>query len=209
MKVNEIFLSIQGESLSVGLPTVFVRFTRCNLRCSYCDTKYAYEEGEDMSVDDILNKIKEFGYKRVCLTGGEPLLQKDIQVLIDKLSDYEVSIETNGSIDLKDVVIGENHRFVMDIKLKSSGCYEKMNFNNFEYLNKNDEIKFVISNRTDYEMAKKVINKYYKMGNILMSPVFETIEYKSLVEWILEDKLNVRFQLQIHKIIWDKNKRGV
>ena len=209
MKVNEIFLSIQGESLSVGLPTVFVRFTRCNLRCSYCDTKYAYEEGEDMSVDDILNKIKEFGYKRVCLTGAEPLLQKDIQVLIDKLSDYEVSIETNGSIDLKDVVIGENHRFVMDIKLKSSGCYEKMNFNNFEYLNKNDEIKFVISNRTDYEMAKKVINKYYKMGNILMSPVFETIEYKSLVEWILEDKLNVRFQLQIHKIIWDKNKRGV
>ena len=209
MKVNEIFLSIQGESLSVGLPTVFVRFTRCNLRCSYCDTKYAYEEGEDMSVDDILNKIKEFGYKRVCLTGGEPLLQKDIQVLIDKLSDYEVSIETNGSIDLKDVVIGENHRFVMDIKLKSSGCYEKMDFNNFEYLNKNDEIKFVISNRTDYEMAKKVINKYYKMGNILMSPVFETIEYKSLVEWILEDKLNVRFQLQIHKIIWDKNKRGV
>ena len=209
MKVNEIFLSIQGESLSVGLPTVFVRFTRCNLRCSYCDTKYAYEEGEDMSVDDILNKIKEFGYKRVCLTGGEPLLPKDIQVLIDKLSDYEVSIETNGSIDLKDVVIGENHRFVMDIKLKSSGCYEKMNFNNFEYLNKNDEIKFVISNRTDYEMAKKVINKYYKMGNILMSPVFETIEYKSLVEWILEDKLNVRFQLQIHKIIWDKHKRGV
>ena len=209
MKVNEIFLSIQGESLSVGLPTVFVRFTRCNLRCSYCDTKYAYEEGEDMSVDEILNNIKEFGYKRVCLTGGEPLLQKDIQVLIDKLSDYEVSIETNGSIDLKDVVIGENHRFVMDIKLKSSGCYEKMNFNNFEYLNKNDEIKFVISNRTDYEMAKKVINKYYKMGNILMSPVFETIEYKSLVEWILEDKLNVRFQLQIHKIIWDKNKRGV
>ncbi len=209
MKVNEIFLSIQGESLSVGLPTVFVRFTRCNLRCSYCDTKYAYEDGEDMSVDDILNKIKEFGYKRVCLTGGEPLLQKDIQVLIDKLSDYEVSIETNGSIDLKDVVIGENHRFVMDIKLKSSGCYEKMNFNNFEYLNKNDEIKFVISNRTDYEMAKKVINKYYKMGNILMSPVFETIEYKSLVEWILEDRLNVRFQLQIHKIIWDKNKRGV
>ena len=209
MKVNEIFLSIQGESLSVGLPTVFVRFTRCNLRCSYCDTKYAYEAGEEMSVDDILNKLKEFGYNRVCLTGGEPLLQKDIQVLIDKLSDYEVSIETNGSIDLKDVVIGENHRFVMDIKLKSSGCYEKMNFNNFEYLNKNDEIKFVISNRTDYEMAKKVINKYYKMGNILMSPVFETIEYKSLVEWILEDKLNVRFQLQIHKIIWDKNKRGV
>lgn len=209
MKLNEIFLSIQGESSSVGLPTVFVRFTGCNLRCSYCDTKYAYTDGEDVSVYDVLDKIKQFGCKRICLTGGEPLIQKDIQVLIDKLGDYEVSIETNGSIDLKNIVLGKNHRFVMDIKLKTSGCYEKMNFSNFKYLNEKDEIKFVIGNREDYDMAKEVINRYYKVGNIIMSPVFDGLKYSDLVEWILSDKLNVRFQLQIHKIIWDKNKRGV
>lgn len=209
MKVNEIFLSIQGESSSVGLPTVFVRFTGCNLRCIYCDTKYAYSKGFDLSVCDILKEIKKFGYKRVCLTGGEPLLQKDIQILIDKLWDYEVSIETNGSIDLKNIVLGKNHRFVMDIKLESSGCYEKMNFDNFNYLRENDEIKFVISNRNDYDKAKQVINKYYKLGNILLSPVFDSIKYSNLVEWMLEDRLNARFQLQVHKIIWDKNKRGV
>ena len=209
MKVNEIFLSIQGESSSVGLPTVFVRFTGCNLRCSYCDTKYAYHDGDDMSVCDILKKIEEFGYKRVCLTGGEPLLQKDIQILINELYDYEVSIETNGSIDLKDIVLGKNHRFVMDIKLESSDCYDKMKFSNFDYLSENDEIKFVVSDRKDYDIAKEVINKYYKLGKILISPVFGDIEYSNLVEWMLEDGLEARFQLQIHKIIWDKNKRGV
>ena len=209
MIVNEIFLSIQGESSSVGLPTIFVRFTGCNLRCSYCDTRYAYVDGEEMSVYDILDKIKSFGYKRVCLTGGEPLIQKDIQLLIEKLADYEVSIETNGSVDLKDVVLCEKHRFVMDIKLKGSGFYDRMNFDNFKYLNERDEIKFVISNREDYDLAKEVIIRYYKLGNIIMSPVFGKLEYHNLVEWILEDRLDVRFQIQIHKIIWDKDKRGV
>lgn len=209
MKVNEIFLSIQGESSSVGLPTVFVRFTGCNLRCSYCDTKYAYHHGINMPVCDVLKKIKEFGLKRVCLTGGEPLLQENIQDLINELCDYEVSIETNGSIELKNIMLGEKHRFVMDIKLESSGCYEKMNFSNFDALREKDEIKFVVSNREDYNKAKEVIRKYHKLGNILISPAFSKIEYSDLVKWMLEDKLNARFQLQIHKIIWDKNKRGV
>lgn len=209
MKVNEIFLSIQGESSSIGKPTIFVRFTGCNLRCSYCDTKYAYSEGIDMSIPKIMEKIKSFSYKRICLTGGEPLLQDDIQELIDNLKDYEVSIETNGSIDLSKFRIYENHRFVMDIKLQASECFEKMNLGNFNYLMPKDEIKFVISNRQDYNQAKDIIAKYYKQGNMIMSPVFNEIEYKDIVEWILEDKLDVRFQLQIHKIIWDKNKRGV
>lgn len=209
MKVNEIFLSIQGESSSIGLPTIFVRFTGCNLRCSYCDTKYAYHDGHDMTIEQILNKIESFGCKRICLTGGEPLLQKDIQSLIDRLSDYEVSIETNGSVDLSKFKLCNNHRFVMDIKLQTSGCYDNMNLENFNYLTNNDEIKFVIANRADYEKACDVIKKYHKLGNLIMSPVFDAVCYSDLVEWILQDKLNVRFQLQIHKIIWDKNKRGV
>lgn len=209
MKVNEIFLSIQGESSSIGKPTIFVRFTGCNLRCSYCDTKYAYSEGIEMTIPEIMAKIDSFGYKRVCLTGGEPLLQKGVQELLDNLKDYEVSIETNGSIDLSKFILSNNQRFVMDIKLKASECFEKMNLDNIKYLTDKDEIKFVVSNREDYELAKDVIAKYHKKGDIIISPVFDEIEYKDLVEWILEDKLNARFQLQIHKIIWDKNKRGV
>ena len=209
MKINEIFLSIQGESSSVGLPTIFVRFTGCNLRCSYCDTTYAYNDGLNMSLDDIMNKIDALGYKRVCLTGGEPLLQEDIQSLIDRLNGYDVSIETNGSVPLHKFHLHPGQRFVMDVKLISSGCYDSMKFDNFDHLSDNDEIKFVVCDRTDYELAKEVIQRYHKQGQILISPVFDTIDYVTLVEWILRDKLNVRFQLQIHKIVWDKNKRGV
>ena len=209
MKVNEIFLSIQGESKSIGLPTVFVRFTGCNLRCSYCDTKYAYDEGYDMSCDDIVARVEELGCKRVCLTGGEPLLQKDIQCLMDRLCDYEVSIETNGSIDISKFKLGNMHRFVMDVKLDSSECYNKMILSNFEYLKDSDEIKFVVGSRLDYERAKEVINTYHRRGQLIISPVFGKIDYAKIVEWILQDKLDARFQLQIHKIIWDKDKRGV
>ena len=209
MKINEIFLSIQGESLSVGLPTVFVRFTGCNLRCSYCDTTYAYHDGYDMSLDDIISVIDTMGYKRVCLTGGEPLLQPDIQNLIDRLNGYDVSIETNGSVALQQFHLHPGQRFVMDIKLISSGCYNSMKLDNFNHLSDNDEIKFVVCDRTDYELAKEIIHKYYKQGKILISPVFDTIDYATVVEWMLTDRLNARFQLQIHKIIWDKNRRGV
>lgn len=209
MRVNEIFLSIQGESSLVGLPTIFVRFAGCNLRCSYCDTTYAYHEGIDMSLDDIVNAIDGFGYKRVCLTGGEPLLQENIQDLLDRLKMYDVSIETNGSVALDKFHLHPKQLFVMDVKLASSGCYNNMKLSNFDHLSERDEIKFVVCDRRDYELAKDVIKKYHKCGKILISPVFDKIDYATIVEWILKDKLDVRFQLQIHKIIWDKNKRGV
>ncbi len=207
--VNEIFLSIQGESLSAGFPTIFVRFTGCNLRCSYCDTRYAYNTGVKMSPESIFNDVQKHYYKRVCLTGGEPLLQKDLPELLKLLLDYEVSIETNGSIDISDIKLIDNHHFVMDMKVPSSEVSEKMLFKNFNFLRDFDEIKFVIGSRSDYEWAREVIKDYYKKGIITFSPIFGSVEYRNIVDWILEDKLDVRFQLQLHKIIWDPEKRGV
>ncbi|NLD46596.1 MAG: radical SAM protein [Clostridiaceae bacterium] len=210
MKVNEIFLSIQGESMTSGFPTIFVRFTGCNLRCSYCDTAYAYENGEEMTVHEVLEKIRRLSYKRVCLTGGEPLLQPEIESLLDLLPDHNVSIETNGSIDLKNVNIkSNNHCFVMDVKTPSSGCSDQMFFDNFDILGDRDEIKFVIGDSRDYEWSKEIIMKRYIKGIITFSPVFGKMDYKYLIKRILEDRLDVRFQLQLHKIIWGPYKTGV
>ncbi|NMB33619.1 MAG: radical SAM protein [Clostridium sp.] len=210
MRVNEIFLSIQGEGLTAGFPTVFVRFSGCNLRCSYCDTKYAYDTGEDMSYTDIVAKIARLYYKRVCLTGGEPLMQKDLEKLIDLLGDYMVTIETNGSINLRDKELTNPlHSYVMDMKTPSSGCSQRMIFDNFAFLRKRDEIKFVIGDRNDYLWAKDVISKFYKKGTITLSPVYGKIDYSKIVEWILADKLDLRFQTQLHKVIWGPDKTGV
>lgn len=209
MKVNEIFLSIQGESTYAGLPTVFVRVQGCNLRCVYCDSAYAYYEGTEMSLEDILKEIKRLGYKRVCMTGGEPLLKEETGELLKLLEDYDVTIETNGSIPLDELELQPNHHFIMDMKAPSSGFSDKMHFRNFKHLNDLDEIKFVIADRNDYEWAKEIISKYYKKGIILFSAVFGKIEKSMIVEWILEDRLDVRFQLQMHKYIWDPTKRGV
>lgn len=209
MKVNEIFLSIQGEGVNTGYPTIFVRFCGCNLRCSYCDTAYAYDEGEEMSPLQILDEIKKHCYKRVCLTGGEPLLQSDLNVLMNLLHDYNVSIETNGSVLLDYTQRGGGHSFVMDMKCPSSGCSDKMRFDNFAVLANKDEIKFVIGSREDYEWAKNIIGSYYKNGIVTFSPVFGRVQYKDIVDWILTDKLDVRFQVQLHKLIWDPDKRGV
>ncbi|SHF19672.1 7-carboxy-7-deazaguanine synthase [Caldanaerobius fijiensis DSM 17918] len=210
LKVNEIFTSIQGESTSTGYLTVFVRLTGCNLRCSYCDTRYAYDEGQLMTVGQVYSDIARRGIKRVCITGGEPLLQPDVQRLIDMLEDYEVSIETNGSVDLSQFKLYDRHRFVMDMKVPSSGSSNSMNYENFNYLRSHDEIKFVIGNKSDYYWAKDVIKKYYKRGIITFSPVYGVIEPVEIVNWMIEDKLdNVRFQLQLHKYIWDPGIRGV
>jgi 7-carboxy-7-deazaguanine synthase len=209
MTVNEIFLSIQGESLSAGYPTIFVRFTGCNLRCSYCDTTYAYNEGKEMSTQEIYNEICKLHYKRVCLTGGEPLLHGDINVLLRLLDDYSVTIETNGSLDLSKTKLGSKHSFVMDIKTPSSGCSNSMHYDNFDYLTEEDEIKLVIGDANDFDWAKGVLNKYYKKGTITFSSVFGRIRYQDIVEWILRDKLDVRFQIQMHKVIWNSDKRGV
>ncbi|MEN8904748.1 MAG: radical SAM protein [Clostridiales bacterium] len=208
MKVNEIFSSIQGEGKYTGYPTVFVRFSGCNLRCQYCDTKYSYREGFEINIEDILKKIKLYGIKRVCITGGEPLLN-DISFLLKRLKDYWVSIETNGSIDLGKYSLSKNHNFIMDIKTPSSGVSEFNLYENFKNLNDMDEIKFVISSKDDYIWAKEIINNYYIKGEIVFSTVFGKLRYEDVVKWILEDKIEARFQIQLHKIVWDVDKRGV
>uniref|UniRef100_UPI00047DAE40 radical SAM protein n=1 Tax=Caldanaerobius polysaccharolyticus TaxID=44256 RepID=UPI00047DAE40 len=210
MRVNEIFTSIQGESSSAGYLTVFVRLTGCNLRCSYCDTRYAYDEGVLMTAEQVYGEVVKKGVKRVCITGGEPLLQSDVQKLIDMLEEYEVSIETNGSIDLSRFRLPINHRFVMDVKVPSSGFSDAMDYSNFDRLRNHDEIKFVIGNREDYIWSKEVIKKYYKKGVIIFSPVYKAIEPDQIASWIIEDRLDsVRFQLQLHKYIWNPTIRGV
>lgn len=210
LRINEIFTSIQGESISTGYLTVFIRLTGCNLRCSYCDTKYAYEEGHFMTVEQIYKDVAALGIRRICITGGEPLLQPEVQKLIDMFIDYEVSIETNGSINLSRFRLYEKHRFVMDMKVPSSGFSSAMDYGNFDYLRNCDEIKFVIGNRNDYNWAKDVIKSHYKRGIITFSPVYGAIEPVKIVDWMIEDKLdNVRFQLQLHKYIWNPDARGV
>ncbi len=209
MKVNEIFLSVQGESMSAGFPTIFVRFTGCNLRCSYCDTTYAYYEGTEMTPAEIMSEINKLHYKRVCITGGEPLLQEEINELLDFLRSFSVSIETNGSVDVKKVTGYENLSLVVDMKAPSSGVSDSMLLKNIEALSQSDEVKFVIGNRNDYEWARSIVGSYPCRGVVTFSPVFKKVSYREVVEWILEDRLDVRFQIQLHKIIWDAEKRGV
>ncbi|MBC7080991.1 MAG: radical SAM protein [Thermoplasmatales archaeon] len=206
MKVNEIFYSIQGEGKDAGLPTIFIRLTGCNLRCRWCDAKYAYFEGKEMSEEEIIEKIKDFGSKRVCITGGEPLLQEGVYELIDRLieSGYEVSVETNGSISIRKLS-EKNVIIKMDYKLPSSGFNKFMLEDNFNFLRSKDELKFIIMDREDYEFAKNIIRNKNIGCEIIMQPVWN--KCKKLADWILEDKIRVRLSLQIHKIIWG-NKRG-
>lgn len=218
MKVNEIFFSIQGESGSIGLPTIFVRFTGCNLRCTYCDTKYSYFEGETGTPEGIMEQVRAYGIKRVCLTGGEPLIQPraEMQLLLDMLAaeDYEVSIETDGSIDVSKFSLHPHQRFILDMKVPSSGMADKMDFENLRrIIPERDEVKFVMGSREDYEWSKNLIQEYRLNPaagyQLIFSPIFGEITYQQLVDWILEDKLDVRFQVQLHKIVWDPNERGV
>ncbi len=210
LKVNEIFYSIQGESSFLGIPFVFVRLTGCNLRCSYCDTKYAYEEGEELTVEQILKQVKKFKCRYVEITGGEPLLQDDTPFLVDSLIDegFNVLVETNGTKDVS--VISDKATMIMDIKCPSSGEVDKIDWENIKRLDKKDEVKFVIAEKSDYDWAKGIIterNLTYK-ANVLLSPVKEKLDPATLAEWILKDNLKVRFQLQVHKILWPEEKRG-
>ena len=211
LTVTEIFAGIQGETSFSGLPFVFVRLTGCNLRCRYCDTTYAYDSGNEFSLDEILSRVAAFGLSRVCITGGEPMLQKDTPVLARELLDrgQQVLIETNGAIPLS----GLDPRAVkiMDVKCPASGEHEKMLWENFQRLNDQDEVKFVISSRQDYTYAKDVLSKYRKEArwSALFSPAFGLLPYDQLAEWIIEDTLNVRFQLQIHKLVWGPERKGV
>lgn len=212
LTVNEIFFSIQGESSWVGLPCVFVRLTYCDLRCIWCDTEYAFYEGTDMTIDEIIEKVKSYNCKLVEITGGEPLLQENSLKLMKRLCDenFTVLLETGGHRDISQV--DPRVHIIMDIKCPGSKMSHKNRWENINYLSSKDEVKFVIKDRSDYEWAKEVINKFNlaeRVGTILFSPVFGEIEPVEIVTWILEDKLPVRFQIQLHKYIWSPTARGV
>jgi 7-carboxy-7-deazaguanine synthase len=209
--ITEIFFSIQGESTYAGRPCIFVRLTACNLRCSYCDTEYAFTGGHAMSYDDILGVIEGYQCRLVEITGGEPLLQENVLGLMTILCDkgFEVLLETGGACDIRPVD-KRVHRIV-DCKCPSSGMSDKNIWANFEALAGGDEVKFVIGSREDYNWAKEVLARYQLSGRctVLFSPVFGTFETQALAEWILSDRLPVRFQLQMHKYIWHPDTRGV
>jgi 7-carboxy-7-deazaguanine synthase len=211
--VNEIFYSIQGESSFSGYPCIFVRLTGCNLRCFYCDTQYAYHEGELIEIDEIIQRIENYQCSLVEITGGEPLMQKDTPALINHLLDHQftVLLETNGSQDISQV----DNRCVkiVDIKCPGSGESDQNDLSNLAKLTENDELKFVIGNREDYEFALKILRSPNfgpnNLKSICFSVVFDTLKPDILAQWILEDHLQVRLNLQLHKIIWTPEARGV
>jgi len=211
--VNEIFYSIQGESSFSGRPCVFVRLTGCNLRCTYCDTQYAYEEGNELELSEILDKVSKYKCPLVEVTGGEPLLQKDTPALIYTLLEdgHEVLLETNGNLSTCN--IDARCIKIIDIKCPSSGEHEKRDSKLLTSLSGRDEIKFVIGNREDYEYARKILahmRKYLLAENpVHFSPVFGMIEPQTLADWILADNLDARLNLQLHKVIWGPDQQGV
>lgn len=216
MRVVEKFVSINGEGLRSGELAVFIRFANCNLRCSYCDTKYSFINPiyTEESIDELVKYVKSTGVKNVTLTGGEPLIQNEIKELMIELSNIgnRIEIETNGSINIAPYLNIPNVTFTLDYKLKGSGMEKYMDLTNYDLLRKNDVIKFVVSDYDDLEKTKEIIKKYdlINKANCLISPVWGRIEFEEIVNFLKDNKLNdVKMQLQIHKIIWDKDKREV
>jgi 7-carboxy-7-deazaguanine synthase len=211
LKVNEIYFSIQGESSRAGLPCVFVRLTYCNLRCSYCDTEYAFYDGTEMSLDEITEEVKKYDCRLVELTGGEPLFQVESAELMKRLCDagFDVMLETGGSLPIQE--IDRRVMIILDLKCPSSTMMKKNRYENLDYIKPSDEIKFVIGTREDYDWTKEVIEKYGLKGKcgILLSVVFGALDPAKIAEWMLEDKMNARFQLQMHKFIWEPDRKGV
>ena len=212
LRVNEIFYSIQGESLSMGRPCVFVRLTGCNLRCTYCDTGYAYTQGRFMDIAQILSQVGTYGVDLVEITGGEPLMQPLTPALAEALlaNGFEVMIETNGtySIDLVPNVCTR----IMDIKCPASGESRKTDFDNLNRLKGNDQVKFVICDRKDYDYARHILRHYWSGRPpvpVLISPAAGRLAPATAAAWILEDRLDVRLHLQLHKILWPNEQRGV
>ena len=205
LRITEIFYSLQGESKTVGCPTVFIRLTGCPLRCTYCDTSYAFSGGEWFGFEEILQQIKQYNSRYITVTGGEPLAQKACKDLLTLLCDenYRVSLETSGALDISEVDLRVTR--VMDIKTPSSGEQEKNLLTNIQYLTHQDEVKFVICNREDYDWAKAVMKEYdlLQICDVLFSPVHGDISATDLADWILQDQLNVRFQVQLHKYLWN------
>lgn len=213
-RVSEIFTSIDGEGIRAGYPVTFVRLHGCNLACSYCDSTYA-TQGDDyklMSMEEIINEVYSKGLCKVTLTGGEPLNNEYAYDLVLELRTrgYEVNIETNGSLPIYRFSYLNNTIITMDYKCKSSGMTDKMDVDNFMYLRGQDVLKFVVGDMEDLHQMSDILNKYHIYCNIFVSPVYGKIDPKDIVEYLLENNLeNVRLQLQMHKIIWDPNMRGV
>ncbi|WP_313551038.1 7-carboxy-7-deazaguanine synthase QueE [Pseudomonas sp.] len=205
LRITEIFYSLQGETRTAGLPTVFVRLTGCPLRCQYCDTAYAFSGGQIMSMDEIVERVAQYKPRYVCVTGGEPLAQPNCLSLLERLCDagYEVSLETSGALDIAPV----DRRVVKVVDLKTPGSAEVSRnlYDNIDHLTPNDQVKFVICSREDYEWAVSKLIQYRldeRVDEVLFSPSHQQVTPRQLAEWIVEDNLPVRFQLQLHKILW-------
>lgn len=211
LRVTEIFAAIQGETSYAGLPFSFVRLTGCNLRCRYCDTTYAYQGGEELPLEELAARVKIFRIPRLCVTGGEPLLQPEAHALVEAFLDkgYTVLVETNGTVPLGS--LDARAVKIMDVKCPGSGEEGKTFWGNFAYLTPRDEVKFVVADRRDYEYAKEVLaaRGEGRKFHVLFSPAFGVLDPSALAGWMIEDRLDARFQIQIHKIVWGPDRRGV
>ena len=206
LNITEIFYSLQGEAKEVGIPTVFVRLTGCPLRCNYCDTAYAFKGNNPLSIQHILDEIAQYNTQYVCVTGGEPMAQSNCLKLLDALidNDYKVSMETSGSIDIAPV--NSKVSIVMDIKTPSSTEEHQNRYENLPILKNKDQLKFVIASRSDFDWCTKILENHEVESEVLFSPVYESLRPVELADWILEKKLNVRLQVQLHKILWGDQK---
>lgn len=212
LDVTEIFHSVQGETSLAGLPTLFIRLARCNLRCSWCDTPYSFNRGEKKSLEEIFAIVQAIACPYICITGGEPLLQADVHRLMRRLCDesYRLSLETGGSLPID--LVDPRVRIILDIKCPASSMSEKNCWNNLSLLREGDEVKFVLADENDYLYAKKICQQYSlfdKPIEVLFSPAHDLLSPQQLIDWILKDKLPIRLNLQIHKYIWSPLTRGV
>ena len=211
LKINEIYASIQGESSHTGLPCIFIRLTGCNLRCSWCDTAYAFYAGNDLTIEETLQKVDTFGLPLVEITGGEPLLQEDVYPLMEALlkKGYRVMLETSGALPIDKVP--QRVIKILDIKCPGSGEEKKNHLENLKLLSPHDEVKFVLLDRADYEWSRDLLRKYdlAPSTQVLFSPVYDKLNLKDLSQWIVKDRLAVRLQTQLHKVIWSKDAIGV
>ncbi len=210
LKIYEIFHSLQGESSRIGLPTVFIRLTGCPMRCNYCDTEYAFSGGNNMTTEQILSEVAKFKTKYITVTGGEPLAQKECYTLLTELSDsgFDVSLETGGAMDIANV--DKRVSIILDVKTPGSSEDKNMRWTNLDYVKPSDEIKFVLCHRDDYNWAKKRVEelKLTDRCSVLFSPSYHELSPADLAAWVLEDQLNVRMQVQMHKVLWGE-KPGV
>ena len=206
LNITEIFYSLQGEAKEVGIPTVFVRLTGCPLRCNYCDTAYAFKGNNPLSIESIMEQIAKYNTRYVCVTGGEPMAQSNCLILLDTLIEagYKVSMETSGSIDISPV--NNKVSVVMDLKTPSSTEQSQNRYENIALLERKDQLKFVIASRPDFDWCCSILEDYDVLSDVLFSPVYESLKPVDLADWILEKQLNVRLQVQLHKLLWGDQK---